>query len=87
KFHTNESIVAINRLTLSSKITLTANYNTNVSISLNTEGNAADVNFDEDSWYGSTTTLTIKPKYRGVTIATFSNSIDSDTFSVIIIVY
>ena len=87
KFLTNESIVAINRLTLSSKITLTANYNTNVSISLNTEGNAADVNFDEDSWYGSTTTLTIKPKYRGVTIATFSNSIDSDTFSVIIIVY
>lgn len=45
----------------------------------------AFIEFDEETWY-STTTLTVDPSYEGVTVATFSNTENSQTFKVLIIV-
>ena len=46
----------------------------------------ASVSFDEEEWWNSSTTLTIKANKEGVAVATFSNSKNDETFSVIIIV-
>ena len=41
--------------------------------------------FDQNSWKTSTT-MTLKPQQEGYTVATFSNNVDSKTFSILIIV-
>ena len=44
------------------------------------------MSFDEDTWEVDTTTLTVSPLEKGVTLLSFYNDVNSETFSVIIIV-
>lgn len=86
-FHVDQGIVFISRNASSKKLTLTLDYNTDVTVTKEQSGRYASVEFDYESWYGSTTTLTIKPKSVGVTKVDFSNNYSSAEFSVIIVVY
>ncbi len=85
-FHTDKSVIVLSEDGYEDTLTLTCVYDTAVTVSFETEGYCAEVNFDEDTWEGDTTTLTVSPQERGVMLLTFSNDVSSDVFSVIIIV-
>ncbi len=86
-FQTTESIVVVKKSQTNRKITLTANWSGGgtVEMSYSKSYPSAWIDFDNDSWYTSTT-MTIDPNYAGVTVVTFSNDVDSKQFSIIIIV-
>ena len=65
--------------------TLTAHWSAGGTVETTYSGSSALVSFDEDSWYSSTG-ITITPMRKGITAVTFSNSVDSNTFKVLIIV-
>lgn len=65
--------------------TLTANWSQGGTVEVNCSSHAAMVKFDKDEWSKSTT-ITVVPIYEGVSIATFSNDVDSTTVNVLIIV-
>ena len=84
-FKVDDSVIVVRKNETGRKITLTTTYDGGGSISVDYSSYAATLDFDEDSWY-STTTLTVDPSYVGVTVATFSNTANSQTFKVLIIV-
>ena len=47
---------------------------------------AAKIDFDSTVYEGNTATLTVTPKHVGATLATFTNTVDSSTFQVFVIV-
>lgn len=86
-FNTYESIVVVNKHEQNKKITLTA-YWTNggtVSVNYDTYYPATSVSFDQHNWTTSTK-MTVQPNYSGITVVTFSNDVNNQTFDVIIIV-
>ncbi len=85
-FHTDKAVIVLSEDDYDETLTLTLAVDTAVTVSYNLEGSSADVSFDEDTWEGDTTTLTISPLEKGVTLLTFSNDLNSETVSVIIIV-
>lgn len=86
-FQSSESIIVVGQSEKERKFTLTANWSNGgtVSVDYGTYSPAAYVRFDQDTWTTSTT-MTIKPNHIGVTIVTFSNDVNTQTFDVIIIV-
>lgn len=84
-FRTNEGIVVVRRSQTNRKITLITSWSGSGTVYTDHSGDAAELVFDENSW-SSSTTLTVKPDHVGVTAVTFSNSRDSNTFKVLIIV-
>ena len=86
-FHSDKSVIVVRKDQRNRRFTLTANWNEGgtVSISYSSARPAAEVDFDNDSWQTSTP-MTVFPDHPGVTSVTFSNDVDSKTFSVIIIV-
>lgn len=84
-FSTSESIILINKNTVGRKFTLHTTWNAGATIDVDYFGSSAVVSFDNSSWYDSTT-LTVVPKHEGITAVTFSNDLNSDTFTVLIIV-
>ena len=84
-FKVDDSVIVVRKNETGRKITLTTTYDGGGSVSVDYSSYAATLDFDEDSWY-STTTLTVDPSYVGVTVATFSNTENSQTFKVLIIV-
>lgn len=86
-FCVNQGIVVLN--TGGSKtLTLTAAFGTYASISSSTDSmNVANVIFNESSWEGDYTTITVKAgNTKGIAKISFSNSVDSSSFKVLVIV-
>ena len=84
-FKVDDSVIVVRKKETGRKITLTTTYDGGGTVNVDYSSYAATLEFDEDSWY-STTTLTVDPSYEGVTVATFSNTENSQTFKVLIIV-
>ena len=84
-FNASESIIAVSKYQTNRKFTLTAYWNSGGTVYVDYSGNSAYVSFDNDTWYPSTT-LIVCPRSAGITVVTFSNSVDSTTFKVLIIV-
>ena len=85
-FHTDKAVIVLSEDDYDETLTLTLAVDTAVTVSYDLEGYSADVSFDEDTWEGDTTTLTVSPLEKGVTLLSFYNDVNSETFSVIIIV-
>lgn len=86
-FHASEGFIVLNKADSARNIQLTADYDDSVQVSLDVNGVSAEVDFTEDSWDGSTTTISVTPTdMAGVTIATFTSSIGNESFRVVIFV-
>lgn len=84
-FSASDSIILLNKTTTDRKFTLYTTWNEGATIEVNHSGSSATASFDESSWYDSTT-LTVIPRNEGITAVTFSNDLNSDTFTILIIV-
>lgn len=85
-FHSNTGVIVLSKYGFPKKIALTAYWASGGTVDIdNSDEAVADIVFDKDSWTKSTS-LTITPRSRGVSVVDFSNSVDNSTFSVIIIV-
>lgn len=86
-FQSSESVIVVSQNEKSRKFTLTANWSNggNVSVDYDSYFPSAYVDFDQNSWTTSTK-MTIEPRHSGVTVVTFSNDVNRQTFDVIIIV-
>lgn len=83
-FNCSQSIILVKK-GKTKKISLTANWSKGGEVTLSCSSNAADIDFDQNSWTYSTK-LSIKGLSPGVSVATFSNDVDSNTFKIIVIV-
>ena len=84
-FRTDSAIYVVSKNSTDTKLTLWANWPNGGTVYVNYDGEAAMLEFDQNSWKTSTT-MTLKPQQEGYTVATFSNNVDSKTFSILIIV-
>lgn len=86
-FQSSESVIVVGENEKNRKFTLTANWVDGgmVSVDYDTHYPAAYVSFEENSWSISTNII-IQPNHSGVTVVTFSNDVNEQTFNVIIIV-
>lgn len=85
-FKSSESVIVVDKDEKDRKFTLTANWTSGGSVSVDySRSDAATVAFDSDSWTTSTK-VTVQPWRLGVTVVTFSNNVNSQTFKVLIIV-
>lgn len=84
-FRASESIILVHENEINRKFTLIANWVNGGMVLVDYSSMCARVSFDNDSW-STSTTITIEPRYQGITSVTFSNSVDSNEFKVIIIV-
>lgn len=90
-FRVDEGIVVLDKNGPCKFITLTANFGADVTISTDRAGSGADISFTEDKWYGSTTSLRVERKTNEscartlVTKVTFSNSVNKQTFCVLVV--
>ena len=86
-FHTDESIILVNKNDKNYTFNLTAYWSDggNVSIDYDSFGPAAYVDFAQNSWNESTKMI-VEPMHSGMTVVTFSNDVNWQTFDVIIIV-
>ncbi len=85
-FSASDSVILINKGTIGRKFTLNTTWSEGGgTIAVDHSGTSASVSFDNTSWYDSTT-LTVVPKHEGITAVTFSNDLNPDTFTILIIV-
>lgn len=84
-FFASDSVIIVGKNETNRKFKLTANWSNGGSVYVDYSSNAAWVSFDKSEW-STSTQMTVHPKSEGVTIVTFSNSVDSRTFKVLIIV-
>lgn len=86
-FRSNESVIVVDKNQKGRKFTLVANWPNGGSVSALEDSffGSARVYFDEDHW-NTSTTMTVVPRFEGITTVNFSNDVDSDTFKMIIIV-
>ncbi len=81
----NTGVVYLNVLDVTEKVRLTAYWPNGGTVKTNVIGELiVDVDIDKDSWTTSTP-VTIKRQSAGVAIIEFSNSVDDDTFCLIVI--
>ena len=85
-FRVSKNIIVMRRSSNGEIITLTTMFNRSSTIKFTTSGSSASMKFASNSWK-STVDLTIKPKRAGVTLFTFTNSVDSTTFQILVLVY
>lgn len=85
-FRISEAVVVMKVSDAPRSVLLTTDFNPNSIVRRELDGNAADVAFTEDKW-GSSTPMTITPKHAGTTIATFSNTNNKQTFTMLVIVF
>lgn len=84
-FKSDQSVIVVRKNEKNRKFTLTANWSSGGNVSVDYSSYAAYVEFDNESWYTSTT-MTVVPQSVGVTVVTFTNDVTSDRFKVLIIV-
>lgn len=85
-FRISEAVVVMKTSDAPRSVLLTTDFNPNSIVRRELDGDAADVAFTEDKW-GSSTPMTITPKHAGTTIATFSNTNNKQTFTMLVIVF
>lgn len=83
-FRTDTAIYVVSQ-NATEQLTLWANWPSGGTVYVDYLGEAAWLNFDQNSWKTSTT-MTIDPDQPGISIATFTNSVDDKTFSILLIV-
>lgn len=84
-FFASDSVIVVRKNETNRKFKLTANWSSGGTVYVDYSSNAAVVSFDNDEW-STSTQMSVHPLTEGVTIATFSNSVNSKTFKVLIIV-
>ena len=84
-FKSNESVIVVRKNEKDRKFTLTANWPSYGYVDVSYSSYAATVSFDKDSW-STSTKMTVNPHSVGATVVTFSNTVNSDTFKILIIV-
>ena len=84
-FFASDSVIVVRKNETNRKFKLTANWSSGGTVYVDYSSNAAVVSFDNDEW-STSTQMTVHPLSEGVTIVTFSNSVNSKTFKVLIIV-
>lgn len=84
-FFSNDSVIVVSKSNKNYKFTLTANWSNGGTVQVDYSSSCARVSFDNSEWYTSTK-MTVHPQSKGVTVATFRNSVNSQTFKVLIIV-
>ena len=84
-FFASDSVIVVSKNEENRKFKLTANWSNGGTVYVDYSSNAAVVSFDNDEW-STSTQMTVHPLSEGVTIVTFSNSVNSKTFKVLIIV-
>lgn len=89
-FKVSDGIVVLSSGTQSKLITLTTNFGTDASISSSQTGYGANITFTEDTWHGTTQLLVERnvssPSEAAITtIYTFTNSLNKQTFRVLVI--
>ena len=85
EFRVTKGTVVLSKDDMGKQITLTTDWWDGATISTSYEGTSAELDFDNNSWYEKTT-MTIVPHHEGVTIVTFSNDLNSESFKVLLIV-
>ena len=84
-FNASESVIVLSRYETGRKFTLTANWPSGGTVQYYRTGTSADISFDSDTWYTSTT-MSVLPLKEGVTKFTFYNTVDSSEFKLMVIV-
>ena len=84
-FKSDESVIVVRKNEKDRKFTLTANWPSYGYVDVSYSSYAATVSFDKDSW-STSTKMTVIPHSVGATVVTFSNTVNSDTFKILIIV-
>lgn len=84
-FKTDESVIVVRKNEKDRKFTLTANWPSSGYVEVSYSTYAATVSFDNESW-STSTTMTVNPRFVGATVVTFSNTVNSDEFKILIIV-
>jgi uncharacterized coiled-coil protein SlyX len=86
RFRVSKGCIVMKKSASPINVTLTAEFNAHVTVTTNRSGSSADMTFNQSSWSGTTTTLKVTPRSVGITTVTFTNNLDNQTFTVIIIV-
>ena len=84
-FQTSTGVIVIDKDDDTYRFTLTAHWTNGGTVKVDYSSSAAQILFEKSEWTTSTT-LRVVPKREGVCVVTFSNDVDSNTFSVLIIV-
>lgn len=85
-FHTSESIIFVKEHRTNYKFNLTAYWGKkNVTINYSCSTDAADISCDKKTWEQSTL-VTVIPKHKGTTVVTFTNTYNSESFKILIVV-
>lgn len=85
EFRVTKGTVVLSKHDKGKQITLTTDWLDGATISTNLEGTSASLDFDNNTWYEKTT-MTIVPHHEGVTIVTFTNDLNSESFKVLLVV-
>lgn len=84
QFFASKSVLILSRTGEDRTFSLTTGFSGG-ECSFSTSGNSALVSFTENAWSGNTT-IRVSPKSAGTTYVTFSNTVNSQTFRVLILV-
>ncbi len=87
-FKVSDGIIILKKGGSSKRITLTSDFDDYVEVTTDVDGFSADAIWNEETWYGSTTTLDIVPSktVSGVTKITFTNDYNNKSFDVFVLV-
>lgn len=85
EFRASRSVLVLSAGGASGEFTLVTDYDEGVSVSLTRDGGSASLEYAEDSW-GYSVNMIVTPVSKGITKATFSNDLNDESFSVLIIV-
>ena len=85
RFRSYDSVILVDMDDRDRKFTLVANWDEPGTVQVAASSDAATVSFDESEWEENTT-LTVHPRYPGATVLTFTNTVNSDRFKVLILV-
>ena len=86
QFFTDQKLIVMRRDDPPRPLELSIRYPGSLSIYTNQDTDAAEVVFEDNVWYDSSTTLRVKANHAGTTVITFSNNRNFDSFLVKIIV-
>ena len=84
-FRASEALIVTTTADYLESFTLYTGYNLGMTVSYETEGSSATLEFAEDTW-GSSVDLYVYPQSPGITIFTLSNDLYYDSFRVMVVV-
>lgn len=85
-FYTDQKLIVMDRDDAPQPLELSISYPGSVSLYTKQDTDAAELVFEDNVWYGSSTTLHVQANHAGITVITFSNNRNFDSFRVKIIV-